>query len=278
MEKQRYEHHIALRQDRLCPFKVEISRMTDSGCNWHNNIEVLMVSEGRGRMQYGSEEFAMGPHDLAAVNSGDLHRVYSEEGVMLYCIIIDEKFCTDNGIEVDRICFERRFQDADTEALCVAVSACYSAYKEDPTPLNAARMRQTVLQLLIDLCEKHNVRSVSKGKERRSAEMYVKKTLEYLGDNYTKPISLETVANICGITKNHLAREFKRYTGKTVFTYVNILRCRNAELCLSGGMTVAEAGYESGFESVSYFSRTYKKLMGYAPSQKKGKTGRASVK
>lgn len=90
--------------------------------------------------------------------------------------------------------------------------------------------------------------------------------LEYLNENYTQSITLDELARLCGITKCHLAREFKRYTGQTVLTYVNSLRCQLAGLCISEGLSVTEAAYKSGFESLSYFSRVYKRLMGVPPS------------
>ena len=82
------------------------------------------------------------------------------------------------------------------------------------------------------------------------------------------PLSLDTLASLCGVTKFHLMRQFKQYTGQTIFSYLNHLRCQNAELLIAEGNSITEAAYASGFESLSYFSRTYKKHMGTAPSKK----------
>jgi AraC-like DNA-binding protein len=38
---------------------------------------------------------------------------------------------------------------------------------------------------------------------------------------------------------------------------------------MAEGMSVTEAAFECGFESLSYFSRTYKKIMGVSPSKNK---------
>ena len=46
------------------------------------------------------------------------------------------------------------------------------------------------------------------------------------------------------------------------------LRLRHAEAALSGGASVTEAALTAGFESLSYFSRTYKRLYGHPPSKK----------
>ena len=42
-------------------------------------------------------------------------------------------------------------------------------------------------------------------------------------------------------------------------------------MLLAEGKTVTEAAYESGFESLSYFSRRYKRIMGISPSKNKEK-------
>lgn len=90
--------------------------------------------------------------------------------------------------------------------------------------------------------------------------------VEYMNDHYNKRISLDEIAEHVGFNKFYLIREFKKYTGQTPFTYINILRCKKARLCILEGMTVTEAANESGFDTLSYFSRTYSKLMGQSPS------------
>ena len=270
MSEQIYEHHLSLKQDRLCPFKFKSSRnLRDSVCNWHANIEILLVTEGTGRVQYNADDLALEKHDIIVVNSGDLHRIYSNSGISFDYIIIDESFCEENGIHTGEYRYDRIFQCERIENICLYAHDRYKEYKSDPTEINIARLRLAVLELLVELCSQHSVHVSSVPSFQKSTQNYVKKVLEYVAEHYTEPVSLEEIANVCGITKYHLAREFKRYTGQTLITYVNILRCKKAEVCISEGMTVTEAAIECGFDSISYFSRTYKKLMGDIPSSKK---------
>ena len=270
MIQQTYEHHLELRQDKLCPFKFKECRdVFNSVCNWHHNIEILLVTAGEGRIQYGSDDFEISRHDVIVVNSELLHRVYSESGIDFTYVLIDESFCSENGIELNIRTFDRRIRSQALEDSYLKAQKCYDEYKSSPTPINVAKARCSTLSLAIELLENHTVKSVPSEHKYSASEQYVKKALEYIGDHYAEPIALERVAAECGITKYHLARVFKTCTGKTLFTHVNILRCRKAELCISAGMTVTEAARESGFESPSYFSRTYKKLMGKTPSSEK---------
>lgn len=272
MSEQIYEHHLTIKQNKLCPFLFKSSNgLHDSVCNWHTNIEILLVTDGEGYVQYNSDELPLEKHDIIIINSGDLHRVCSEKGISFDYMIIDESFCRENGINTKDRSFERIVRSERTEELCRGAYQCYKDYQTDSSPMKAARLRLSVLELLIRLYSKHSSSVFSEDALHRSPRDYVKGALEYLAEHYTEALTLEDVASVCGITKYHLAREFKRFTGQTVITYINILRCKKAEVCLAGGMTVTEVAGECGFDSISYFSRTYKKLMGYSPSSKKQK-------
>ena len=270
MSEQVYEHHLSLKQNKLCPFKIESSEnLRNSTCNWHTNIEILLVTNGEGHIQYNSSDLKLNKHCIVVVNSGDLHRICSERGISFYYMIIEERFCRENGIHTAERRFEHIFECDITEQKFLHAHQTYQNYKNDPSPLNTARLRHTVLDLLIDLYEDHSYDAHVNTASERSPRDYVKNSLDFLAEHFTEPLTLEAVAEVCGITKFHLSREFKRYTGQTVITYINILRCKKAEACLSNGMTVTEAACESGFDSISYFSRTYKKLMGSSPSSQK---------
>ena len=266
METQQYEHHLSLLRDKLCPFKIKTSRnVRNTVCNWHENIEILVVREGEGMIQYGAEEFAIAKDDVVVVNSGALHRPFSEKGISFDYLIIDESFCLENGLETSSKRFEKCFRSEKLVSLCHIAGERYDRYQKEPSSIGGARLRASVLEILIVLFEEHILQQEDSSALQKSSEEYVKKTIEYLTAHCTENVTLEAVASECGVTKYHLAREFKRFTGQTVFTYLNVLRCKRAERCLSRGMTVTEAAYECGFESLSYFSRTYKKLMGVLP-------------
>jgi len=267
-----YEHHIMLGNDKLCPFKSHSSKDSrDTVCNWHRNIELLHITKGSGVVQYGAEELPVCKNDTVIVNSGALHRIYSESGLDYYCLIIDERFCLENGIDTSRLRFSPIARDVLLgNAVITAAEEIkqYEAAKEKSLTA-AARMRYTVLMLLIMLCENYSNPEENMSEATSSSERYIKKVIEYLNDNLTEHITLEGLASVCGITKYHLAREFKRYTGQTIFSYLNVARCKRADACLAEGMTATEAALECGFESLSYFSRTYKKIKGYSPSERK---------
>lgn len=264
-----YENHISIRKNKLCPFLLANSFATTAvPCNWHKNIEIFLVTDGSGTMQYSAESLSLSTNDMVVVNSSVLHRPYSDTGLGYYYLIIDDTFCIENGIDVTSFTFEKKFRCTETKRKFDAVIAQMNAYKEAPNQLSVLSLRSAVLSLLADLCRNHAISAEGTRTNTPASEKYIKHVIEYINEHFSEPICLESLAEICGITKYHLAREFKKHTGQTVFSYLNSLRCKNAELCISEGMSVTEAAYTSGFESLSYFSRTYKKKMGASPSKK----------
>jgi len=273
MAEHLYEKQSDIRRNPLCPFKIKrVRNFFDSSCNWHENIEIIVIERGEGKIRYGSREINISAGDIIIVNSETLHRLYSEFGMDCSYMLVDEEFCAKNGLITRDRRFMYFFRSGETMRLFLEAADAYDRYMRDGNEengLKAAKARLAVLALLIDVCENHSEAGTVREKAERASDEYVKKAISYVREHYSEPVTLETLALVCGITKHYLAREFRRYTGETAVTYLNILRCKNAEVCMAEGMSVTDAAYECGFESASYFSRTYRKLMGIPPSKYK---------
>lgn len=93
------------------------------------------------------------------------------------------------------------------------------------------------------------------------------KVLQFLNTNYQRKIELETVADIANLHPAAFCRFFKEKTGKSLSEYVNDMRIGYAcRLIIEGKMSVSQISYESGFNNLSNFNRTFKKHTGYTPS------------
>jgi AraC-like DNA-binding protein len=134
--------------------------------------------------------------------------------------------------------------------------------------LSVPLLRAAVLNLLCYVLA-HYAKPVKVREAVSASEEFIKRAIVYLGEHYTEDVTLEGIAAYCGVSRFHLAREFKNHTGQTVFEYVNMLRCKRASLLLSEGKSVTETAYACGYESLSYFSRVYRKRMGVSPSNLK---------
>jgi AraC-like DNA-binding protein len=93
------------------------------------------------------------------------------------------------------------------------------------------------------------------------------KVMLFLNTNYQKKIELDKVAEIAHLHPSAFCRYFKGKTGKSLSEYVNDMRIGYAcRLIIEGKMSISQIGFESGFNNISNFNRTFKKNTGFTPS------------
>ena len=90
--------------------------------------------------------------------------------------------------------------------------------------------------------------------------------LEYLYQNFSGKITLQQIADAANISKNEALRCFRKGMGCSPIEYLIRYRMEKAkELLIATDLTVTEIALSSGFETVSYFDRAFKKAFGTTP-------------
>lgn len=89
---------------------------------------------------------------------------------------------------------------------------------------------------------------------------------EFLEKRYDTKITLNEIAAACNLGKEAFCRYFKKETGSTFITFLNQYRISQAKRLLLSGHSASEACFSSGFESLSYFNRTFKMVAKETPS------------
>lgn len=93
------------------------------------------------------------------------------------------------------------------------------------------------------------------------------KVMQFLNTNYQRKIELDTVAEIANLHPAAFCRFFKEKSGKSLSEYVNDMRIGYAcRLITEGRMSVSQISFESGFNNLSNFNRTFKKHTGFTPT------------
>ena len=88
----------------------------------------------------------------------------------------------------------------------------------------------------------------------------------YIETHYAENLCLENIADIFHLSISYLARQFKKYTGFTMNTY--ILSCRMGEAqrrLIFTDDSIAEIARKSGYSNLSYFYATFRKKVGCTP-------------
>jgi AraC-like DNA-binding protein len=89
---------------------------------------------------------------------------------------------------------------------------------------------------------------------------------KYIHSNYNNAPDVNVVAASVHLSTPSFCRYFKKQTRMTFTDFVNQYRITQSKTLLLNDVTVSEACYEVGFESLSYFNKVFKRLTGMNPS------------
>ena len=90
----------------------------------------------------------------------------------------------------------------------------------------------------------------------------------YIEENLEYKIDLSRLALMHHYNEKYLGRLFKKKTGKSFCEYTTERRLERSKFLLSNtNTTIISIAEQSGFQSVTYFNRMFKKSFGITPTQ-----------
>ncbi len=96
----------------------------------------------------------------------------------------------------------------------------------------------------------------------------LKRAIEYIIANYTKPITLDDLSRQCNVSRQQVIRYFKSALNTTPIQYINHYRLSKAKELLfrQPQLNIKEIAAELGFENQHYFTRLFSATYGETPS------------
>ncbi len=91
----------------------------------------------------------------------------------------------------------------------------------------------------------------------------------YIDENLLENLSPDTIASAAGYSVFHYCRLFREYTGESLMGYVRRLRLVLSVQEIERGRPLSDIAVKYGFETVSGFSRAFKRQFGCFPASKK---------
>lgn len=106
--------------------------------------------------------------------------------------------------------------------------------------------------------------------DRKADEARMLDINEYVFRHFKEPISISDVAMVANMTETSFCRYFKSRTLEPFVRFLNEVRISYAcKLLNNDNYSITEACFESGYNSLSYFNRQFRNIMGMSPLQYK---------
>lgn len=95
----------------------------------------------------------------------------------------------------------------------------------------------------------------------------IKRLLQYCSENYTEPLTLDSISSELHLNKYYISHIFKERMNIGFTDFVNNLRTEHACNLLERGVNITEVAFASGFSSIRTFNRCFSRNMGMTPRE-----------
>lgn len=147
-------------------------------------------------------------------------------------------------------------------------------YEHNPIAFNQQmenlfiRVSELIVQEQTNIDTKFLKLNIIKRTTQKELYKLITKTRDYLNDNFKENLSLDMISRDIGISKYYLHRLFTEVNGVTPLGYLTRIRIEHAKAKLQHSTdTISEIAIVCGFDNISYFSNTFKNIIGLSPTQ-----------
>ncbi|WP_411681330.1 AraC family transcriptional regulator [Clostridium thailandense] len=270
------------------PLAVNYDKLSDFfhdtfGCHWHPELEFIIVIQGSMEYQVNGTPYILKKDDGIFVNTNALHtaRQISQEDCYYRVIRFDpsliggtaessiyEKYINPilscAGLAYHLLSSEIEWQKKVIDSL-LKISILY---KEQPVCYELDML--SVLSSMWHLLYENIIKDDSNIGMNSKDVIRMKKALLFIQRFYKDKITLEYIAASCSLSKSELCRLFQRILHQSPIEYTISYRIKQSlALIAMDKYTMTEIAQQVGFAGSSYFTESFRKLIGKTPSQYK---------
>lgn len=258
----------------ICTIPLDFARVRP---HWHEEMELIYIKKGAGRVSVDLEEYAVTAGCIALVLPGRLHAIEGAPGAPM---------------EYENILFSPSLLDSPADdwfrAACAAplragqlnvptlltpdtalgrrAAACLDAADDACRTADAGYPLLVKSELYRLFYYLYTAPEASAPRHAAPAAARLKAVLTWLAAHYAEPVDVAAAARAASYSPAHFMRFFKAGTGQTFVAYLTDYRLAAAARALAEtAAPVGEVAAHCGFESLSYFSRSFRRRYGTSP-------------
>lgn len=254
------------------PFSFQVSRVELSPYevnyktiyHTHSSYELYIPLSGDITYFVGQYEYNLEPGSVVLVHPKEVHQtVHNSDDV---CNFFWITFASDNDDDFFSSVFSPYSEGAHISAFSkVDFSEIESICNNLIDNNSSVLLDYSNFFRLLDFISRNRV-NATKGRTL-SREMLT--AMEYIENNFTRPISVKDLASSLFMSINTFERHFNKTYGMSPTNFILKRKLAYATALLRRGKSVKDAAYESGFKDYSQFIAKFRKFNGITPLQYK---------
>lgn len=231
--------------------------------HFHAYYEIYYLRRGNMRYVIADDIFDVKEGEIVLIPEGVIHNtVYDGTPSERYLINFPASFVSEKGLFS---IFNEHHMSLSAREIIVFEELFKKLAKENRSIDGYSEMlaKRYIEEILIGLIRhgKHNV--------SRSTDVYtgiMHSAMKYINESYASSITLDALASKYSLSRSFFSRKFREVTGFGLSEYITVVRIKNAaRLLAEKKMNVTEAAFAVGYNDSSYFTSSFKKVIGVTP-------------
>ncbi len=254
------------------PIKFFLNNIGDVPRHWHQSIELLFVLSGNAIINIKEKTFNLKEDDIILINYYDIHSLHAENCVLatfqINLSMFDKNVVNENTLRFD--CNSSITESKDKfKPLKRILAQMIKANVEETSHLEVLNKSYSY-SLLYELIsvfaveyEADNTLFENGDKLNRILDI-----IEYINENYTEKLSLNSVAETYFLSVPYLSKIFKKYIGVNFSDYLTSIRLSHAVTDLiNSDLSIESIAEKNGFPNTRAFVSSFKNEYELLPSQ-----------
>lgn len=236
----------------------------------HSDYELFFLVKGENYFYTTEDDLSLiGPNSISFIKPGTLHQSsdYGDTLLERYTVYISASLVDEIASKSPK---NRKIDNMFLTLDDVSQKIIYEnilrlrneiSIKDNYSPM---LIKSIVSEIILILLRNSEDSIVLNSNEKR-----IQSVVDYIETHYAENITLEACAKTAYMSSSHFSRQFKKITGDDFKSYLINTRMKNACHLLEepDGNNITNIAFNVGFSDCSYFTKTFKKVMGITPLQ-----------
>ena len=246
----------------------ERNSVSDIPVHWHDYYEIEICLDGEGVMTINNKEFLIKPNTLFFITPSDFHSYKINKELKLINITFPPH-CIEYSQIQDLLlltnCFVCPLKNETLEDIVYMIKQIHTE-SDQKNYMGKKYISHLMSCLLISLLRLEKNSKKFNSDNINEYPIPVQKAVYHLMANFKEKVTLESVADVVGISPGYLSKEFSKNVGVGFKDFLVDLRLEHAcQLLIYSDETITNIAYYCGFNSTSYFLRAFRKKYNNSP-------------
>lgn len=242
--------------------------------HWHTEIEIIRILKGEFPLILNDQIVYAKKNDIVFISPEVLHGGLPKDCIY-ECIVIDmsmflksNNICTNYLKEMIDKKIIIRYDIHKNENIKIYLNNMFECLNAKNTGYEFLIQGYLYVIFGIVLENKLYIKNIDIATKNKKRIEQLKKVLEFIEQEYDKPITLEDLANKTNLNPKYFTKIFNQMTGKSPIQYLNSYRIEIAcNMLLSTDLSITDICLSCGFNDLSYFIKIFKKEKNMSPKK-----------